>query len=183
MGWLLAHEPVVPTVSGLHLFRVTDNTVPALGEYIQRCRDSLEDLMLLLYQRRTNAADLDLSQHVGLRSVYLSASGSESIRTISDILTPLIAGEMKSTLARHIVLRISTFEADNVYDWAILDRVLSSNGGSPPPKITVVMDQDGEYESKLRNRLSVCAARKQLSFVRHGAAGNAGFGYVEEVVH
>ncbi|KAK1219409.1 hypothetical protein PQX77_017881 [Marasmius sp. AFHP31] len=179
MGWLLAHEPVVPRVSGLHLFRVTDNTVPVLGEYIQRCRDSLEDLMLLLYQRRTNAADFDLSQHAGLRSVYLSASGSESIRTISDILTPLIAGEMKSTLARHIVLRISTFEADNVYDWAVLDKVLSSNGGSPPPKITVVMDQDGEYESKLRSRLSVCAAQKQLSFARYGA-GNAAFGYVGE---
>ncbi|KAF9266647.1 hypothetical protein L218DRAFT_956418 [Marasmius fiardii PR-910] len=162
MEWLLAHE-TVPTMTALHLARVTDDRVPALQQYIQFCKHSLEELRLFLYQRRTDPADFDLSHHIALKSIHLSASGPDSIRTIRDILSCSVTSENLSNHPKHIILRISTFELSNVYDWASMDKLLSSNK-SLSPMITVVMDKAG-YEATMMARLAVCASHKQLKIV------------------
>ncbi|KAK7044243.1 hypothetical protein VNI00_007965 [Paramarasmius palmivorus] len=172
--WLL-HHTTIPTVSSLLLFRVVDDDVSILKEYLAECRNVLKNLMLFLYQCRDRAGDFDLSQHVVLNSIYLSSNGSSSVRTIRDILsTSASLIEMQDVL-----LRISSFELADLYDWASLDRVFTSHRSSSA-KITIVMDEDGRYESDLATRLPMCAKRKQLHFVRAGVH-SAASSYVEEV--
>ncbi|ESK89037.1 hypothetical protein Moror_13118 [Moniliophthora roreri MCA 2997] len=174
MRWLLLHNRV-PTVSSLLLFRVTDDNVPNLKVYLHECRDVLKDLMLFLYQGPSNAGVFDLSQHAALQNIYLSSNGSSSIRTLRDILsTSTGLGQMQNVL-----LRVSSFELAELYDWASLDKVFSAHTAHFI-EVTLVMDEDGRYESELAMRLPMCARRRQLHFVNAGVHSAAST-YVEDV--
>jgi len=57
MRWLLSHEQRIPLVSALHVFRTTDDHNPALRAYLKACRNKLTDVMLFLYQCRTDPGE------------------------------------------------------------------------------------------------------------------------------
>lgn len=75
MEWLLSHADKenkekdtnrreakgVPHVSSLHLFRVTNDEVPSLRAYLRECADTLENILLFLYQKITNRGENVLS--------------------------------------------------------------------------------------------------------------------------
>ncbi|KIK63117.1 hypothetical protein GYMLUDRAFT_57858 [Collybiopsis luxurians FD-317 M1] len=93
MQWLLAHAPPslkdkdgqerqgcvfstgrkFPSVSALHIFRVMEDEAPMLRAYLRACKDTLEDLMLFLYQRTTTRG-----KHLipGLSCAILTMSGA-----------------------------------------------------------------------------------------------------------
>ncbi|ESK89036.1 hypothetical protein Moror_13117 [Moniliophthora roreri MCA 2997] len=157
MNWLLAHEHI-PVPSVMRVFRVTENSVPAFRKYLQACRNRLEDLMLFLYQWKTDPSDFDLSQHGSLKSIYLNCNGSSTLKTVHAIL--LSASQSKATI-ENVLLRVGSYELAESDDWVALNSLLTSLGGSC--KTTVVMDDNGTYETEVRNRLPGC---KRLDVVR-----------------
>ncbi|EEB96677.1 hypothetical protein MPER_04148 [Moniliophthora perniciosa FA553] len=80
---------------------------------------------------------------------------------------------------QNVLLRVSSFELAELYDWASLDKVFSVHSANSI-KVTLVMDEDGRYESELPRRLPMCAKRKQLHFVNAGVHSAAST-YVKDV--
>ncbi|KAK1224090.1 hypothetical protein PQX77_008420 [Marasmius sp. AFHP31] len=173
MRWLLSHDTHIPLVSALHVFRITDDSNPALQGYLKACKNKLTDLMLFLYQCRTDPADFDFSEHTSLRNIYLNFNGTSTTRTAHEVLS-----SVRSCHLENMLLRISVYELVELEDWIPLDELLESM--SPSMKVTVAIDEYGEYQDDLRRRFPRCDAAGQLDIVRVGKP-NIATKYVEEV--
>ncbi|KAJ3988899.1 hypothetical protein F5890DRAFT_214323 [Lentinula detonsa] len=116
----------IPCVSTLHIFRVMQNEAPALRAYLRACKDTLEDLMMFLYQSSTNRDDFDLSTQTVLRSLYLASNGSRPMKVLHDILSTL--STQPSLIQQHkIYLQIPRWQLASDSDaWDSLDTILNA---------------------------------------------------------
>ncbi|KAF9266634.1 hypothetical protein L218DRAFT_80360 [Marasmius fiardii PR-910] len=171
--WLLSHHRI-PAVSTLRIFRVTDDTNPALQAYLQACKGNLTDLMLFLYQCRTDP-EFDFSQHTSLKNIYLNLNGTTTTHSAQEILSTTRLSSLEN-----IILRISVYELAEVENWAMLDELLTSELFPKSMKVTIVIDEHGTYEDKMKERLTRCVTSGQLDIVYAGVPSIAS-SYVDEV--
>ncbi|KAL0565681.1 hypothetical protein V5O48_016341 [Marasmius crinis-equi] len=171
--WLLTHENGIPLVPVLHVFRITNDTNPALQAYLRACKHELQDLMLFLYQYRADLADFDFSEHTALKNLYLNFNGTSTTRTAHEVLSTLRSCDLEN-----LIMRISVYELIEIEDWAPVDSLLASV--CPAARVTVAVDEHGEYQDRMRARLPSCDQRGQLDVVRAGTPSIAN-DYVEEV--
>ncbi|KAJ4477143.1 hypothetical protein J3R30DRAFT_3703390 [Lentinula aciculospora] len=194
MRWLLAHgsngsdgevqkhsgvgfrtsNEGIPHVSVLHIFRVMDDEMPALRAYLHACKDTLQDLMMFLYQGTTNRDDFNFSSHTALRSLYLASNGSKPMKVLHDILSTLSTSPSRTQMQK-IYLQIPRWQLASDDDaWNSLDSLLKALLDSCYPsltslsrsnlknlKVSAIVDEHRTYnngdeedsENKLRVRL------------------------------
>ncbi|KAF8825095.1 hypothetical protein HHX47_DHR7000240 [Lentinula edodes] len=158
----------VPCVSTLHIFRVMDDEMPALRAYLCACKDTLEDLMMFLYQGHTKRDDFDLSSHTALRSVYLASNGSKPMRVLHDILSTLQA--LPTSQMRKIYLQIPQWQLASDDDaWGTLDGLLKGllESSGKELKISAIVDGRHKYDNSNENEEDVtfglrCKLRERL---------------------
>ncbi|GAW02118.1 hypothetical protein LENED_003750 [Lentinula edodes] len=158
----------VPCVSTLHIFRVMDDEMPALRAYLCACKDTLEDLMMFLYQGHTKRDDFDLSSHTALRSVYLASNGSKPMRVLHDILSTLQA--LPTSQMRKIYLQIPQWQLASDDDaWGTLDGLLKGllESSGKELKISAIVDERHKYDNSNENEEDVtfglrCKLRERL---------------------
>ncbi|KAJ3815585.1 hypothetical protein F5876DRAFT_71944 [Lentinula aff. lateritia] len=162
----------VPCVSALHIFRVMDDKMPALRAYLCACKDTLQDLMMFLYQGHTKRGDFDLSSHTALRSVYLASNGSKPMRVLHDILSTLQALPTSSskTQMRKIYLQIPQWQLASDDDaWGTLDGLLKGllEFYGKELKVSAIVDGRHQYDISNENEEEVtfglrCMLRERL---------------------
>ncbi|KAF5377365.1 hypothetical protein D9757_008015 [Collybiopsis confluens] len=182
MRWLLAHTPDengaqdnnalrggvpdVPSISTLHIFRVMEDGATMLRAYLRACKNTLEDLMLFLYQRTTDRDDFDFSEHSALRTLFLASNGAKPMQVLYDILSTTGLSSLQ-----RVLLQIPPWQLGAEDDsWEALDKYLAeTNTGM---EVSVVSDGRGTvYEEnvvtlKTRFPLSVESMKDKLTVVK-----------------
>ncbi|KAJ3837725.1 hypothetical protein F5878DRAFT_661848 [Lentinula raphanica] len=159
----------IPRISALHLFRVMHTDLPALREYLRVCQNSLEDLMMFLYQSKTNLDDLDLSSHTAMRSVFLASNGSKPMKVLYEILLTLSMSPSFSQM-RKIYLHIHQWQLVSTEDaWDSLDGLLQTllESSSSSGKLQIFAVVDGRnchpaYEVEEEVEATLGRLRKRL---------------------
>ena len=126
----------------------------------------------LSYVHANYLADFDFTGYTALKNIYLNFNGTSTTRVAPELLSTV------SCEVENIILRISSYELYDVGDWVQLDELLASL--SPSLKVTVAIDEHGEYEEDIKTRLARCDIQGQLDIV-HAGKQNITTKYVEEV--
>jgi len=128
-----------------------DDEMPTLRAYLRACKDTLEDLMLLLYQKTTNREDFDFSSHSALRTLYLSSNGKKPMKVLHDILSTVLSTTSSSQRqVERILLQTPRWQLENDGDaWESLDTLFSSYVAATkmqPLQISPVVDAGEMFE-------------------------------------
>ncbi|KAE9407678.1 hypothetical protein BT96DRAFT_986330 [Gymnopus androsaceus JB14] len=191
MQWLLSHAKVdedneksakngrmdIPRVSTLHLFRVMDDEVPGLRAYLNECVDTLEEVMMFLYQRTTNREDFDFSQHSALRTLFLASHGFKPMQVLHDIVSTTRSCHMQKLLLQFPRWQLATDDDA----WEALDTLLSTSKSQLTISAVVDEARKGDSEEKLKTRLPLSVASPKEKFTVMKRNDKVVAGYVDEV--